>query len=243
MAVLDGRRALVTGASAGIGAATARALALAGAQVACLARRRERVEALAHELGGVAVTADIARHDEAVRAVGEAAAALGGLDLLVNNAGVMRPGPVGAGSYSDWREMFDVNVLGLLSVTQAALGHLRARAPADLVNISSMSGRRVPSASGGVYSATKHAVHAVSQGLRRELHGTGVRVSVVSPGFVDTDMGSDVADPEVRERIARNQAELGLDPGVIARAVVRLVSEPPEVNTFEVAILPAAQES
>lgn len=241
MGALDGRRVLVTGASSGIGEASARACADAGAAVACLARRTERVQALAEELGGAAVTADVADEDQARAGVDEAADRLGGLDAVINNAGVMRLGGVTDGHAVDWRAMLEVNVLGLLVVTQAAVAHLRAAGGGDVVNMSSMSGRRVPNAAAGVYAATKHAVHAASEGLRRELHPHGIRVTIVSPGIVDTDIAEGGSDEQARRRIEELQDELGLAPSDVARQVVRILGEPPQVALHEIALLPTAQ--
>lgn len=238
---LDGRRVLVTGASSGIGEATARACAAAGAQVACLARRTERLEALADEVAGVAVTADVADEASARAGVEAAATALGGLDAVVNNAGVMLLGTVADGRPADWRRMLDVNVFGLLVTTQAAVVHLRAAGGGDIINMSSMSGRRVPNAAAGVYAATKHAVHALTDGLRRELQTEGIRVAMISPGLVDTDLAADVADHAARERIGRLQAEVGLATADVARQVVRVLAEPSHVTVHEVALLPTAQ--
>lgn len=233
---------LVTGASSGIGAATARACAAAGAHVACLARRAERIRALARDVDGVAVPADVADEDSARAGVQRAADALGGLDAVVNNAGVMLLGRVADTPPEHWRRMLDVNVFGLLVVTQAALPHLRAAERGDVVNVSSMSGRRVANAAAGVYAGTKHAVHALSEGLRRELHPDGIRVSMVSPGFVDTELGAETADGAVRERTERMQDTIGLSPDDVARQVVRILGEPPHVALHEVAVLPTAQE-
>lgn len=241
MEELNGRRVLVTGASSGIGAATVRACAAAGASVAGLARREERLATLVDEVGAAAVVADITDEPSARRAVDEAAGALGGLDAVVNNAGVMLLGGVAEGRTSDWRRMLDVNVFGLLVVSSAALRHLREAGGGDIVNVSSMAGRRVPSAAGGVYAGTKHAVHAISDGMRREFHGEGVRVTLVSPGVVATELGHDIADASVRERVERNQSEIGLTPDDVARQIVRILAEPPTVTLHEVALLPTAQ--
>lgn len=244
---LDGRRILVTGASSGIGAAIARACAAEGAAVACVARRKDRIEDLATRIGGIAVPADLTDDDHARAAVARAAEELGGLDGVVNNAGVMLLAPVATGDPADWRRMFDLNVLALLVVTQAALPHLRAAIDqggghGDIVNISSMAGRRVAGASGGVYAGTKFAVHAISEGLRQEVHRDGVRVVVISPGFVETELGAGISHTPTRERVARMQREIGLEPGAVARQVVRALSEPPNVLLTEIALLPTAQD-
>lgn len=238
---LEGRRVLVTGASSGIGRATAQACAQAGARVACLARRAEELARVAEGIGGVAVTADVADERSARDGVDRAADALGGLDAVVNNAGAMVLATVSDGRPADWRRMLDVNVLGLLVVTQACLPHLRAADHGDVVNMSSMSGRRVPNAAAGVYAGTKHAVHAISEGLRRELGPDGIRVTVVAPGLVDTDFGSAGTDPEAHERVRRRQADIGLAPADVARQVAHVLAQPAHVTVHEVALLPTAQ--
>lgn len=234
---LIGRRVLVTGATSGIGEATARACAAEGARVALVARRRERLAALAEELGAVTVEADVRDVDAAAQAVDEAAAGMGGLDAVVNNAGIMRTGTIADGDVDDWRAMLDTNVLGLLAVTKAAIPHLRAAERGDVVNVSSMSGRRVAGSRSAVYSGTKHAVHGISRALRRELHDDRIRVSLVSPGFVDTELDQHQREATIPREVSALRAE------DVARAIARLLAEPPEVNVLEVAILPTAQET
>lgn len=238
---LEGRRVLVTGASSGIGAATARSIAAAGGRVAVLARRRERIEALAEEIGGAAVIGDVTQVRAAPELVEQAADALGGLDALVNNAGIMRPGLVADGDPQDWRAMFEVNVLGLLAVTQAAIPHLRRADRGSIVNISSMSGRRVPSPTGGVYAATKFAVHAISESLRQELQDDGVRVTTIAPGFVSTGIFDDLPDDETTDRYRRLSQDTGMRPEDVADAIVHVLSAPPSVTTVEIALVPSAQ--
>lgn len=239
--VLDGRRVLVTGASSGIGEATVRACAAAGARVAGLARRTQRLQVLADEVGAAAVTADVTDAGAARAGVDEAAAALGGLDAVVNNAGALSVSTVAEGDPADWQRMLDVNIFGLLVVTQAALPHLRSAGRGDVVNMSSMSGRRVPNAASGVYASTKHAVHAITEGLRLELHPDGIRVSVVAPGLVATDLAADAPATAARDRLADLQADIGLAPADVARQIVRILSEPPHVAVHEVALLPTDQ--
>lgn len=240
MAPLRARRVLVTGASSGIGEAIARACAAAGARVALTARRGDRLERLAAEVDGVACPADLTNEDEARAAVETAAAHLGGLDTVVNNAGVMRPSPVSEGRVADWRAMLDLNVLALLVVTHAALPHLRTAGGGDVVTISSVSGRRVPNAAAGVYSGSKFAAHAVSEGLRQEFHAEGIRVTVVSPGLVATDLLAD-EDHEAAARLRERAEAMGLSPDDVAAQVVHALAQPPEVHLREIVMTPTAQ--
>ena len=237
---LAGRRLLVTGASSGIGQATARAAAAAGARVALLARSEDKLRALAEELGGVAVPADVVDAQAARAAVDAAAEELGGLDGLVNAAGVARPGPIATTSPSDWQLTFDVNVRGLLHVTQAAMPHLAAEEHSDVVNVSSMSGRRVGSPEMAVYAASKAAVHALSEGLRREVADDGVRVSVIAPGFVRTGIFDDQGS-EAAERLGHKGQQVGLDPRQVADRIVEVLAAPAGVVHVEVAMTSADQ--
>lgn len=236
MAACAGRRVLVTGASSGIGRAVVERLAAEGAGVALLARRAEELTALATQHGGVAVPADVADADAAAAAVERAADELGGLDGVVNAAGLVRPGAIATADPADWRRMLDVNVLGLLHVTQAAIPHLRAAGRGDVVNLASMSGRRLLSAELGVYSASKAAVYAVSEALRRELTGDRVRVSVLAPGLVDTPIFDGLDDP-VAVRLREQAPRAGLTPDDVARAVVDVVAAPEHLVHVEVAML------
>jgi NADP-dependent 3-hydroxy acid dehydrogenase YdfG len=231
-----GRRILVTGASSGIGEATARALAAEGAQVGLLARRAEALEVLADDLDGVAVVADVVDADATRTAVDTAAERLGGLDGLVNAAGLVRPARVADAAPSDWRRMLDVNVLGLLQVTQAAIRHMRSERRGDVVNVSSMSGRRLQTPEMGVYGATKAAVHTLSEGLRRELSAQRIRVSVIAPGLVDTPIFEGLEDP-VATRLRDAAPSAGLRAAEVAEAIVEVVAAPEHLMHVEVALL------
>jgi NADP-dependent 3-hydroxy acid dehydrogenase YdfG len=200
---LEGRRVLVTGASSGIGAAVARAAADAGARVALLARRQEVLAELAAELDGVALVADVTDLAAVTEAVDRAAEELGGLDAVVTAAGLVRPGGIRDADPEDWRVMLEVNVLGTLHAVRAALPHLEAADHADVVTLSSMTGRRLATAELGVYAASKAGVHALSEGLRQELRvrrrpirGDGGR----GPGLVDTPIFAGQEHP-VAERL------------------------------------------
>src|SRR5215218_1467421 len=208
-ATLDGTVALVTGASSGIGAATARALAGRGAAVAVAARRTDRLDTLVAAIGAaggraLAIETDVTDQQQAIAAVERTVAELGRLDTVINNAGAMLLGPVVGAPTEEWDRMVALNVNGLLYVAHAAVAHLlRAaedgpRRVADLVNVSSVAGRRASMGS-GVYNATKFAVNAFSESLRQEVTQRHVRVSVIEPGAVETELRAHVRD-EVREQ-------------------------------------------
>ncbi len=248
---LDGTAALVTGASSGIGEATARQLAAGGAAVALLARRRDRLERLAEELRGqgheaVAIEADVADRAQAEAAVAAAVAQLGRLDTLVNNAGVMLLGPAAEAPVEEWERMVAVNVLGLMYCARAALPHLLdaaregSREVADLVNVSSVAGR-VARPGSGVYAATKHAVGAFSESLRQELAERRVRVSLIEPGVVDTEL-PEHNRPEIREAMAKRFAGVSrLQADDIAEAILYMVTRPSRMAVNELLVRPTNQ--
>lgn len=244
---LKDRIALVTGASSGIGAATARALARAGARVALAARRRERLDALAAEIadgGGEALVleADLAREDEARRCVAETERHFGRLDVLVNNAGVMYLEPIEAADLARWRRMFELNVLGLIAATQAALPGMRSRRDGHIVNVSSTAGR-VANPNAGGYAATKFGVVAFSESLRREVHKDNIRVSVIEPGAVATELRDHVAHAETQRAInAWAEAMRQLQSEDVANAILFCVSQPAHVNINEILMRPTDQE-
>jgi NADP-dependent 3-hydroxy acid dehydrogenase YdfG len=240
MGALEGQRVVVTGASSGIGAAVARAAAEAGARVGLLARRADRLAALAAEIGGHAASADVTDPDAVTAAVDRLAGDLGGLDAVVAAAGTMHLGSVADTDPGRWQEVFDVNVGGLLATAHAALRHLGAGS--TFVTISSMAGRRVPSAAGGVYAASKHAAHAVDETLRREAGARGVRVTTVAPGFVATDLMAGDADRDDVAAFRERMHDLGLAPGHVAAAVVHVLGLPPEVCVVEYALVASAQQ-
>jgi len=249
---LDGTTALVTGASSGIGAATALALAGQGAAVALVARRTDRLTALAEQIertGGQALvlTGDVTKQGDAEQVVERTVAELGRLDTLVNNAGVMLLGPAVNAPVSEWQRMVEINVLALLYCTHAALPHLlqaaedSPRRVADIVNISSVAGRIARQGS-GVYNATKFGVVAFSESLRQEVTARHVRVSLIEPGAVDTELASHNR-PEVLEQIGRRFADIErLEADDIADAISYIVTRPRRVAVNEVLIRPTEQE-
>ncbi|MCW2615157.1 MAG: hypothetical protein JWN08_2151 [Frankiales bacterium] len=250
---LQGTVAMVTGASSGIGEATALALAAEGAAVAVVARRRDRLDELAKRIeagGGTAlvVEADVTDEAQARGAVEQIVAGLGRLDTLVNNAGVMLLGPMEQAPVEEWQRMVQINVLGLMYCTHAALPHLLGaaqdspRGVADVVNISSVAGR-VARAGSGVYNATKFGVGAFSEGLRQEVTKRHVRVSLVEPGAVETELTSHNR-PEVRETIKARFADMErLQSEDISDAITYVVTRPRHVAINEVLIRPTEQEA
>ena len=245
---LTGRRIAVTGASSGIGEATALACAAAGAAVALGARRADRIEALAariEEEGGraVALTTDVADERQARAFVEHAYEQLGGLDGLVNNAGVMLLGPVAGAPTEEWRRMVDVNVLGLLYCTHAALPVMlddAAPPTRDIVNVSSVAGRHARAGS-AVYNLTKFGVGAFSEALRQEVTAAGIRVTLVEPGAVTTELQSHNR-PEIQGVISKVMADMRpLEAEDIARAVVYALSQPPHVSVNEILVRPTDQ--
>jgi NADP-dependent 3-hydroxy acid dehydrogenase YdfG len=243
MGALDGKRVLITGASSGIGQATSRRFAAEGARVAGVARRAAPVEALAAEIGGVAIVGDISRSDGARTAVEAAIVELGGLDVLVNNAGLYLLAPLSDADPADWQRMFETNVLGVLYCTQAALPALRAAPSADIVNINSFGGKRVGRSTTAVYSATKYALNALTDGFRLELAETDIRVTSVAPGVVVTELGRGTQDQTLLDTVREKQRSIGLDPDVIAQQIVHAVGQPREVAIHEILVLPHAQKS
>ncbi|WP_329549701.1 SDR family NAD(P)-dependent oxidoreductase [Streptomyces sp. NBC_01356] len=250
---LTGTVALVTGASSGIGAATARRLAGHGASVTLVARRKARLDDLAAEIekaGGtaLAVEADITDRAQAESAVQQSVEHFGRLDTLVNNAGLMLLGPVVGADAEEWERMIAVNVQGLLYTTRAALPHLlkaAAEGPrriADIVNISSIAGR-VAWNGYGVYNLTKFGVNGFTESLRQEVTQRRVRVGVLEPGGVDTELGSrNDHKPEVREAIGAfyEQTEV-LAPDDIADGVAYMVTRPRHTSIGELWIMPTDQ--
>ncbi len=249
---LDGTVALVTGASSGIGEATARCLASHGAAVALVARRKDRLDTLAaaiREQGGTALVleTDVTDEQQAADVVERTVAGLGRLDTLVNSAGVMLLGPIVNAPVAEWRRMVQLNVLGLMYTAHAALPHLcRAaetgpRRVADMVNISSVAGRLARSGS-GVYDATKHGVGAFSDSLRQEVTRRHVRVSLVEPGAVETELASHNR-PEIQQNISQRFASVErMQPVDIADAIAYVVTRPRHVAVNEMLVRPTEQE-
>jgi NADP-dependent 3-hydroxy acid dehydrogenase YdfG len=252
MTTLDGTVALVTGASSGIGEATALALAAQGASVALAARRKDRLDDLAGRLAAtgtkvLVLETDVTQEEQARTAVERTVAELGRLDTLVNNAGVMLLGPMEQAPMQEWQRMVELNVLGLMYCAHAALPHLLSAAAdgprqvADMVNISSVAGR-VARAGSGVYNATKFGVGAFSESLRQEVTKRHVRVSLVEPGAVATELAGHNR-PEVQEMLKGRFGDMErMEAEDIADAIAYVVTRHRRVAINEVLIRPTEQE-
>jgi len=244
---LEGRAVAITGASSGIGEATALALAQAGAAVALGARRKDRVEDLARRIeadGGraVAIEVDISDESQARAFIERAHSELGGLHGLVNNAGVMLLGPVEATDTEEWRRMVGVNVLGLLYCTHAALPLMREDGGGHIVNVSSTAGRNA-AAGAAVYNFTKFGVTGFSEALRQEALHSQIRVTCVEPGFVETELQEQNVNPVVLQGVEKMREQIGdvLQPGDIADAIHYALSRPQHVSINEVLVRPTGQ--
>jgi NADP-dependent 3-hydroxy acid dehydrogenase YdfG len=249
---LEGTVALVTGASSGIGEATARTLAGLGAAVALVARRKERLDQLASELSStgartLVLETDVTDREQAFGAVERTVAELGRLDIVINNAGVMLLGPIVDAPIEEWERMVHLNVLGLLYTAHAALPHLlktaqdEPRRVSDLVNISSVAGR-VAREGAGVYNLTKHGVGAFSESLRQEVTGRHVRVSLVEPGAVETELASHLR-PEIAQQAMQRFASIErMKSEDIADAIAYIVTRPRRMAINEVLVRPTEQQ-
>ena len=247
MSRLDGKVAVITGASSGIGEATAEALAAEGATVVVAARREDRLGELVERIensGGrtLAVSCDITDEEQARDLISRAVEEFGRIDILVNNAGVMLLSRIERGLSDQWRQMFEVNVMGLLYATHAAIGHMKEQGSGHLINISSVAGRKVR-VTGGVYSGTKWAVGAISEALRMELLEDNIRVTVVEPGAVATELPTHITDEEAKQGMSRFEDVEILEAEDIANAIVYAAVQPERVSVNEVLIRPSRQEN
>jgi NADP-dependent 3-hydroxy acid dehydrogenase YdfG len=241
---LRGKAALVTGASAGIGEATALALAAAGVSVVVSARRADRLEALARRieaLGGkvVAAPGDVVDETLAERAVQTTVEAFGTIDILVNSAGIIQAGQVSDARFEEWRRVMDVNFFGALYPCKFALSHMKRQGSGDIVNVSSISGRRMSAALFGAYGPSKHALNSFSEALRQEAGAHGVRVCVIEPGATATEVAENIRDEGYREAMRKHVGrESAVLPEEVANAIVYVLQQPPRVNISELLIRP-----
>jgi NADP-dependent 3-hydroxy acid dehydrogenase YdfG len=245
--VLQGKVCIITGASSGIGAATAKRLAAGGAAVALAGRREDRLQELVDEISGaggkaLAVKTDVTDEDDAGAMIERTKSELGRVDVLVNNAGVMLLGPIQDADTEEWRRMVNVNLLGLFYATHAALPVMREQQSGHIVNVSSVAGRTA-SLGVGVYNATKWGVVGFSEALRQEALHLNVRVTVIEPGYVVTELQGHVTHPLARAAIEQMEKDTKapLQAEDIAEAINYAVSQPPHVNVNEILVRPTEQ--
>ncbi|WP_154794874.1 SDR family oxidoreductase [Occultella kanbiaonis] len=234
------RTAVITGASSGIGAATAGVLHADGYRVALLARRVDRIEALARELGdgAIAIRADVTDRDGLVAAAERVADELGGADVLVNNAGTMLLGPFSSAQREDYRAMVEVNLLGAITATEVFLDQLK-HGGGDLINISSVAGRTAR-ATNGVYAATKWGLNGWSESLRQELL-PDVRVTLIEPGVVDTELPTHITHEATRQAVQQGYDAATVKPEEVAEVIAFALSRPRHLAINEILLRPAAQ--
>jgi len=242
--LLDGKVAAITGASSGIGEATAMALAAEGAAVSLAARRKDRLDNLAATIGGeggaaLPIETDITDEEQANAFISRTHDELGRLDILINNAGVMLLGPVAGAPTEQWRRMLDLNLAGLLYCTHAALPIMGEQGSGDIINVASVAGR-IAARGSGVYNMTKWGVVGFTEALRQECARANVRVGVIEPGWVDTELQGHNEHPAIVEGMNKmiDAIDKVLEPADIARAITFAVTQPPHVSINEMLIRP-----
>ena len=243
---IEGKVVVITGASSGLGEATARLLSNEGAIVVLGARRADRLRSLADELisqGGkaVAMTTDVTQRDQVQKLVDAAVQAYGRIDVIINNAGLMPQSLLEQLKVDEWDRMIDVNIKGVLYGIAAALPYMRKQKAGHIINVSSVAGHKVGPGS-SVYAATKHAVRALSEGLRQEVKPYNIRTTVISPGPVATELPNTITDAAVGERIKQFYANVAIPADSFARVVAFAMSQPEDVDINEILFRPTQQE-
>jgi NADP-dependent 3-hydroxy acid dehydrogenase YdfG len=243
---IAGKVVVITGASSGLGEAAARLLSAEGATVVLGARRAVRLKSLVDELtalGGKALarTTDVTDRDQVKRLVDRAVERFGRVDVMLNNAGLMPQSLLASLKVDEWDQTIDVNIKGVLYGIAAALPHMQRQKSGHIVNVSSVAGHKVGPGS-AVYSATKHAVRALSEGLRMEVKPYNIRTTIISPGAVASELANTVTDPAVAGRIHKMYEEIAIPPDSFARAVVFAMSQPEDVDVNEILFRPTRQE-
>ena len=241
---IEGKVVVITGASSGLGAETARHLAQAGAKLVLGARRRDRLEALADELGmgrEIAVETDVTDREQVKALVDHAVKMHGRLDVMLNNAGLMPLSPLELLRFDEWDQMIDVNIKGVLYGIGAALPYMKEQKSGQIINVSSVAGHKI-NPGGAVYSATKYAVRVISEALRQEVKPYNIRTTVVSPGAVDTELPQSVGAEGVLESVNKLYEENAIPASSFARCVSFAMSQPDEVDINEILFRPTRQE-
>ncbi|WGM47835.1 putative oxidoreductase [Brevundimonas sp. NIBR10] len=243
---ITGKTIVITGASSGMGAAAARHLAAKGANVVLGARRTDRIEALVAEIsaaGGkaIAVATDVTERDDLKRLVDAAIETYGRIDVIINNAGVMPLSPLERVKVDEWNQMIDVNLKGVLYGVAATLPHMIAQKSGHIINVSSVAGHKLFGGS-AVYSATKFAVRALSEGLRQEMAPHNIRTTIISPGAVKTELLDHISETDVQKANQDYVAEIGVPAETLARLVAFAINEPEDVGINEILFRPTAQK-
>ena len=242
---IAGKIVVITGASGGLGEATARHLSELGAMVVLGARRLDRIQALAQELGGkdgkaIALQTDVTQSEQLQKLVDAAVEIYGQIDVMINNAGLMPHSPLERLKIDDWDRMIDVNIKGVLYGIAAALPYMQQQKSGHFINVSSVAGHKVRPGS-AVYAATKHAVLVISEGLRQEVKPYNIRTTVISPGAIATDLPNSITEPDIAESV-RKIYEIAVPADSFARAVAYAMSQPDEIDVNEILFRPTRQE-
>ena len=236
---------VITGASSGMGEATARELAAQGAKVVLGARRADRLDAIVKDIinaGGqaVAVVTDVTKLEDVRKLVDTAKKTYGRVDVIFNNAGLMPLSPLESQRIDEWNRMIDVNMKGTLYGIAAALPYMKEQKSGHVINVSSVYGHKVV-ATGAVYCATKHAVRAISEGLRQEVANYNIRVTTISPGAVTTELTSHISEPGLGETVSKIVSDIGVPASTMASMVAFAISQPDDVDVNEILFRPTAQ--
>lgn len=244
---IEGKVVVITGASSGLGAATARHVSALGAIVVLGARRLDRIQALAAELVGngakaMALTTDVTDHASVKKLVDAAVAAFGRVDVMLNNAGIMPHSPLERLKLDDWSQTIDVNIKGVLYGIAAVLPYMKQQKSGQVINVSSVAGHKVRPGS-AVYAATKSAVLMISEGLRQEVKPYDIRTTVISPGAVATELPSSITEPDVAGAIQQFYEQYAVAPEAFARAVAFAISQPADIDINEILFRPTRQDS
>jgi len=241
---IEGKVVVITGASSGLGEATARHLAQRGAKLVLGARRLEKLQALAEELSlgsAAAMQTDVTQRDQVKRLVDHAVQAHERIDVMINNAGLMPHAPLERLKVDEWDRMIDVNIKGVLYGIAAVLPYMMQQKSGHVINVSSVAGHKVTQA-GAVYAATKHAVRALSEGLRQEVKPYNIRTTVISPGAVATELPDSISEPDIAESIHKFYETFAIPADSFARAVAFAISQPEDVDINEILFRPTRQE-
>ncbi|WP_186036939.1 SDR family oxidoreductase [Burkholderia gladioli] len=242
---IDGKVVVITGASSGLGLAAARHLAARGARVVLGARRIERLQQLVEELSGqgvraLAFAADVTVREQVERLVDGAVQGFGRIDVMINNAGLMSLAPLERRKVDEWDRMIDVNLKGVLYGVAAALPYMQRQMSGQVINVSSVAGHKLM-LNGAVYSATKHAVGALSEGLRQEIKPWNIRTTVISPGAVDTELPGGVSEPDIARGLGDFYAANAISADSFARAVAFAIAQPEDMDVNEILFRPTRQ--